>query len=198
MSSIGTTDLSTARTLQLPGALDESPEEAGGVWSVEDGLSTLLKDFDGLEYALVAETADAEALEPRSLAEAKRRPEWPLWEKAIEEELATLKAAGTWRLEDTPPGANIIGSKWVFKAKKDAAGNIARYKARLVTQKFSQIGGVDYDDTYAPVAKLASSCAIIAMANHLCFKLQQIDIKGAYLNGVLNDNKVLFMQHPPG
>jgi Reverse transcriptase (RNA-dependent DNA polymerase) len=101
-------------------------------------------------------------------------------------------------LEEAPPGANIIGSKWVFKAKKDAAGNIARYKARLVAQGFSQIGGVDYDDTYAPVAKLASSRAIIAMANRLGMELHQVDIKGAYLNGVLNNDKVLFMQHPPG
>ena len=194
----GTTDADTACIMHLPSASDEDPDEAGGAWSVEDGSPTLLEDFEGLEFAFAAETADAEALEPRSLAEAKRRPDWPLWERAIEEELATLKAAGTWRLEEAPPGANIIGSKWVFKAKKDAAGNVARYKARLVTQGFSQIGGVDYDDTYAPVAKLGSSRAIIAMANRLRFELHQIDIKGAYLNGVLNADEVLFMQHPPG
>jgi hypothetical protein len=89
----------------------------------------LHEDFHGMEFVFVTETADAEALEPHMLAEAKRRPDWPSWEKAIEEELATLKAAGTWKLEDTPPGANIIGSKWVLKAKKDAAGNVVRYKA---------------------------------------------------------------------
>ena len=198
LSGVGSTDQSTARALQLPGTFAEDPEEAGGVWSVEDGAPALLEDFDGLEHVFAVETADAEALEPRSLAEAKRRPEWPLWEKAIEEELATLKAAGTWRLEEAPPGANVIGSKWVFKAKKDAAGNVVRYKARLVAQGFSQIGGVDYDDTYAPVAKLASSRAIIAMANRLRLELHQVDIKGAYLNGVLNDDEVLYMQHPPG
>jgi hypothetical protein len=108
-----------------------------------------------------------------------------------------LKKAGTWRLEKAPPGVNIIGSKWVFKAKKDAAGNIARYKAWLVAQGFSQIGGVDYDDTYAPVAKLASSRVIIAMANRLGLLLHQVDIKGAYLNGVLNPGEVLYMRHPP-
>jgi transposase InsO family protein len=198
LSGAGSTDPSTARTLKLPGAFVEDPEEAGGVWSAEDGEPTLLEDYDGLEYAFVVETSDAEALEPRTLAEAKRRPEWPLWEKAISEELATLKTAGTWRLEEAPPGANIIGSKWVFKAKKDAAGNVVRYKARLVAQGFSQIGGVDYDDTYAPVAKLASSRAIIAMANRLRLELHQVDIKGAYLNGVLNEDEVLYMQHPPG
>ena len=184
--------------MQLPSSFADESEEAGGAWSVEDGTPVLLEDFDGLECALAAETADAEALEPRMLAEAKRRPDWPQWEKAIQEELATLNAAGTWRLEEAPPGANIIGCKWVFKAKKDAAGNIARYKARLVAQGFSQIGGVDYDDTYAPVAKLASSRAIIAMANRLGMELHQVDIKGAYLNGVLNEDEVLYMHHPPG
>ena len=109
-----------------------------------------------------------------------------------------MNAASTWRLEEALPGANIIGCKWVLKAKKDAAGNVARYKARLVAQGFSQIGGVDYDDTYAPVAKLASTCAIIAMANHLDMELHQVDIKGAYLNGVLNEDEVLYMAHPPG
>jgi hypothetical protein len=101
-------------------------------------------------------------------------------------------------LEEAPAGANIIGSKWVFKAKKDAAGNIAHYKARLVAQGFSQVGGVNYNDTYAPVAKLALSQAVIAMANRLRLELHQVDIKGAYLNGVLGPNEVLYMQHPPG
>ena len=151
-----------------------------------------------MEFVFITETADAEALEPRTLAEARRRPEWPHWEKAILEELETLKAAGTWRLEDAPPGANIIGSKWVLKAKKDAAGNVMRYKACLVAQGFSQIGGIDYDDMYTPVAKLASTCAVIAMANRLSMEMHQIDIKGAYLNSELNENEVLYMQHPPG
>ena len=109
-----------------------------------------------------------------------------------------MKKAGTWRLETPPPEANVIGSKWVFKAKKDAVGNITHYKAQLVAQGFSQIRGVDYDDTYAPVAKMASSRAIIAMANKLGLVLHQLDIKGAYLNRVLNENKVLYMAHTPG
>ena len=114
------------------------------------------------------------------------------------EELETLKAAGTWRLEDAPPRANIISSKWVLKAKKDAAGNVVRYKACLIAQGFSQISSVNYDDTYAPVAKLTSMRTVIAMANHLGMEMHQINIKGVYLNGKLNKNEVLYMQHPPG
>lgn len=147
---------------------------------------------------MAAEISEAEALEPRSLAEAKRRPDWPLWEKAIHEELALLKEAGTWRLVDPPTDANIVGSKWVFRAKKDAAGNVVRYKARLVAQGFSQVPGVDYFDTFAPVAKLASIRTTLAEAAALDWDIHQIDIKGAYLNGELTDDEKIYMRQPPG
>ena len=190
-SGEGVTSLSP--NLHIPSAFIEDPEESGGAWAVKDGLPALLEDFNSMEFVFVAETADAEALKPQMLAEARRRPKWPHWEKAILEELEMLKAAGTWRLENAPPRANIIGSKWVLKAKKDAAGNIVCYKACLVAQGFSQISSVNYNDTYVLVAKLASMHAIIAMANCLGMEMHQIDIKGAYLNSKLNENKVLYM-----
>ena len=70
-------------------------------------------------------------------------------------------------------------------------------KACLIVQGFSQIGSVDYNNTYAPVTKLASLCAIIVMANCVCLILHQVNIKGTYLNGVLWDDEVLYLQHPP-
>ena len=75
-----------------------------------------------------------------------RGGDWLLWEKA------TLKAAGTWDLVEALEGVNVVGSKWVFRAKKDATGKIVCYKARLVVQGFSQIPGVDYFDMFALVA----------------------------------------------
>ena len=72
-----------------------------------------------------------------------------------------------------------MGSKWVFKANKDASGNIIRYKARLVTQGFSQVPGVDHFDTYAAVAKLPSIETVLAIANHHDMELHQVDTKGA-------------------
>jgi len=110
--------------LQVPETFAEDPVEAGGVWTVDDGSPAMHEDFKGMEFIFAAETADAEGLKPHTLTEAKHRPNWPSWEKAIEEELATLKTAGTWRLEEAPPRTNIIGSKWVLKAKKDATGNV--------------------------------------------------------------------------
>ena len=132
------------------------------------------------------------------MAEAKRRPNWPLWEKAINEELETLCQAGTWELTEPPVNANIVGSKWVFHVKKDTAGNIVRYKAHLVAQGFFQVSGVNYFDTFAPVAKLAAIRSVLAMATAEDLELHQINIKGAYLNGELTDHKVIFMQQPPG
>ena len=185
--------LTPAWTAQVSG-FGEETEEEGETWSA---AFEVLEDSEWLEHILIADIAAAKALEPSMLAEGKWCPDWPLWEKAIKEELAMLKAAGTWHLEEPLPGANVICSWWVFKAKKDAAGNITQYKACLIVQGFSQIGGVDYNDTYAPVTKLASLCAIIVMANCLCLILHQVNIKGAYLNGVLWDDEVLYLQHPP-
>ncbi len=108
------------------------------------------ENLDG--YALAAETADAEGFEPHTLAKAKWCSNWLLWESAIKEELAMLKKTGTWELTEPPPEANIVGSKWVFHLKKDAAGNMVRYKACLMAQGFSQVPGVDYFDTFTPVA----------------------------------------------
>jgi hypothetical protein len=90
--------------------------------------------------------------------------DWELWKQAMEEELTMLGDAGTWELVDPPFGANIVGSKWVFKAKKDAAGSVICYKAHLVAQGFSQVPGVDYFDTFAPVARLSSICMVLAIA----------------------------------
>jgi len=91
------------------------------------------------EYAMLAEIGEVEALEPRTLAEARHRPDWTLWEKAIYEELAMLCDAGTWELVDPPADTNIVGSKWVFCVKKDTAGTVICYKAQLVAQGFSQV-----------------------------------------------------------
>jgi hypothetical protein len=82
--------------------------------------------------------------------------------------------------------------------KKDAAGNIVRHKARLVAQGYSQVPGVDYFDTYAPVANLSSIRTTLALAARLNLELHQIDIKGAYLNGELTGDKVIYMCQPPG
>ena len=100
------------------------------------------------EYAMLAEISEREAFEPRILTKAKSCPDWTLWERAIDKELETLCKAETWELTEAP---DIIGLKWVFHAKKDAAGIVIRYKAHLITQGFSQVPGIDYFNTFTPV-----------------------------------------------
>jgi hypothetical protein len=139
------------RGIQLPSTPpDEADDPAIEGENAAALLSAILEDGDDtteLSLALADFTSEAEALEPTSLADARRRPDWPQWEQGIREELATLAAAGTWELANPPPDANIVGSKWVFCTKKDATGNIIRYKARLVAQGYSQVPGIDYFDT---------------------------------------------------
>ena len=150
------------------------------------------------EHTFVVETTNSEALEPQSLSEVQLQPDWRLWGKATEEELVMLKEAGTWRLVDAPEGVNVVGSKWVFRAKKDAAGSVVRHKAHLVAQDFSQVPGVDYFNTYAPVARLASIRTVLVFTTAEDLETGQINIKGAYLNGELTENKVIYMKQPPG
>ena len=151
-----------------------------------------------MEESLMAQMSEMEALEPPSLAVARKSPDWPAWEKAIREELDVLQAAETWETVSEPAGANIIDSKWVFRAKKDAAGVVVRYKARLVAQGFSQVPGVDYFDTFAPVACLASIRTVLAIAAAEDLEIHQIDIKGAYLNGELTNDEKIYMKQPLG
>ncbi len=108
-----------------------------------------------------------------------------------------MKAAETWEIVDKPAGVNVIGSKWVFQIKKDAEGGIVKFKACLVVQRFLLVPGIDYFDTYAPVARLASICSILAMAAALDLKFHQVNIKGAYLNGKLTNEEIIYMHQPP-
>ena len=82
---------------------------------------------------------------------------------------------------------NVIGTKWIFKNKQDAHGIVVRNKARLVAQGLSQVEGLDYGETFAPVAHLESIRMLLAYASHHDFKLQQMDVKSAFLNGPLNE-----------
>jgi Reverse transcriptase (RNA-dependent DNA polymerase) len=104
---------------------------------------------------------------------------------------------GAWRLVDNlPDGKNLVTCKWVFKAKHDANGNIVRFKARLVTRGFSQAYGIDYFETYAPVAKLTTYRTIFALAALEQWEIHEIDVITAYLLGKLDEE--IYMMQPEG
>ena len=130
--------------------------------------------------AMLAAMSNVCGPEPRSLNKAKKSPDWPQWKEVMDEELAALEAHYTWEVVDKPKNVNIIGCRWTFVVKKDAAGNIIRYKARLVAQGFSQVQGIDFFDTYAPVAKMATIQTVLALAVRYDHEIHQVDVKNTF------------------
>lgn len=135
-------------------------------------------------------------IEPTSIQQAMRRPDWPDWLNAIEQELQSLHKAKVWELVEPPPGVNIVGSKPVFKLKRDAEGKIDRYKVRYVAQGYTQRQGIDYNETFAPVAKTASIRALLALAAWHNLFVDQMDVTTAYLNGEID--YPIYMRQPAG
>jgi hypothetical protein len=106
------------------------------------------------DFAMASVTEASQGIMP-SFEEAKKRPDWPKWQEAITAELANLEANGTWELIERPSGVNVVDCEWVLRIKKNAAGEIKKYKACLVARGFTQVYGVDFYETYAPVANSA-------------------------------------------
>jgi hypothetical protein len=124
-------------------------------------------------------------VEPQKVFETLEDPDWV---EAMHKELNNFECNKIWSLVEKPKDfCNVIGTKWVFKNKQDANGIVVRNKARLVDQGYSQVEGIDYGDTYAPVARLESIRILLAYASHHNFKLQQMDVKSAFLNGPLHE-----------
>lgn len=144
------------------------------------------------EWAAVVETD----VEPKTFKQAIECSERDNWNEAMTEEISALQKHDTWELVDLPEGRNLVGCKWVYKAKRKSNGDIDRYKARLVAQGYSQEAGVDYDEVFAPVARYTSIRSVLAIANQLDLEVHQMDVKSAFLNGELSDE--IFMKQPEG
>ncbi|CAL8107783.1 unnamed protein product [Prunus armeniaca] len=132
-------------------------------------------------------------LEPKNSKEALLDCDWIM---AMQEELDQFTRNDVWYLVPRPKDLNVIGTKWVFRNKTDENGVITRNKARLVAQGYSQVEGLDFDETFAPVARLESVRLLLAIACHMRFKLHQMDVKSAFLNGVLQEE--VYVEQPVG
>ncbi|KAJ9540774.1 hypothetical protein OSB04_027280 [Centaurea solstitialis] len=131
--------------------------------------------------------------EPTSYKEAASCSQW---QAAMQEELRALAKAHTWDSVLLPSGKRPIGSKWVFKIKTRSDGSVDRYKARLVAKGFNQEYGIDYEETFAPVARITSVRSLLAIAATKHWPLFQMDVKNAFLNGDLSEE--VYMTPPPG
>ena len=110
----------------------EGEEDTGAA-----GMDEEMVEVSSVEFAMAAVIAEAEALDPATLEEARRRMDWPKWDLAIKAELEVLKKVGTWGVVERLRGRNIVLCKWVLHIKKDAAGRIERFKAQLVAKGFT-------------------------------------------------------------
>jgi transposase InsO family protein len=135
----------------------------------------------------------ASDVEPTSFAEAQKH-EW--WRHAMLDEMTAIEANSTWELVDPPPRVRPIGLKWVYKAKKDAARIISKYKAWLVAKGYVRQQGIDFDEVFAPVARLESVRLLLAHAANEGWAVHHMDIKSAFLNGELQEE--VFVEQPPG
>uniref|UniRef100_A0A6N2LKM2 CCHC-type domain-containing protein n=1 Tax=Salix viminalis TaxID=40686 RepID=A0A6N2LKM2_SALVM len=131
--------------------------------------------------------------EPTSFSQAVQIPEW---QAAMRAEVNALQSNGTLSLVDLPPHKQPIGYKWVYKIKLNPDGSIERYKARLVANGFSQIEGVDYRETFAPVAKLTIVRVLLSLTSIKGWHLHQLNVNNAFLNGDLHEE--VYMKLPPG
>ena len=120
----------------------------------------------------------------------------PVWRKAVFEEMEALEKNDTWERTDLPKGKVPVGCKWVFTIKFNSNGSLERYKARLVAKDFTQTYGIDYKETFVPVAKLNTVRVLLTIAVNLDWPLHQLDVKNAFLNGHLEEE--VYMTAPPG
>ena len=153
---------------------------------VEGSRKRLLKTFE------VCNIDD----DPKTLKEALASRDAAFWQEAVNDEMDSIMANGTWVLVDLPPGSKPIKNKWVFRRKYNSDGSVQTFKARLVAKGFTQKKGIDYFDTYSPVASITSIRVLFALASFYKLYIHQMDVKTAFLNGNLKEE--VYMEQPEG
>jgi hypothetical protein len=153
-------------------------EEAPRRYRTLENLFNTTEEVDPAYSDVCLLTAD----EPATFAEAEKDK---MWQAAMMEEMVSIEMNQTWQLTQLPPGHHAIGLKWVFKLKKDSNGDVVKWKARVVAKGYVQRQGVDFDEVFAPVARMESVCVMIALAAHHGWPVHHMDVKEAFLNGEL-------------
>ncbi|GJR30928.1 putative ribonuclease H-like domain-containing protein [Tanacetum coccineum] len=131
--------------------------------------------------------------EPKKVIQALKDPSWI---EAMQDELLQFKLQKVWTLVDLPNGKRAIGTKWVYKNKKDERGIVIKNKARLVAQGYTQEEGIDYDEVFAPVARIEAIRLFLAYASFKDFMVYQMDVKSAFLYGKIEEE--VYVCQPPG
>lgn len=150
--------------------------------------------YKNLSTSFSAFTSQLSCVEiPKTVHDALKVPEW---KEAILEEMRALEKNQTWEVGALPKGKSTVGCKCVFTTKYKADGTLGKYRARLMAKGFTQTYGIDYLETFAPVAKLNTIQVLLSLAATLDWPLQQLDVKNAFLNGDLEEE--VYMDPPSG
>lgn len=146
----------------------------------------LMDVYEACQFALAVS-------DPLTYEEASEKEEW---RKAMTEELLSIEKNKTWELVDLPEGKKAIGLRWVFKKKLNADGSLQKHKARLVAKGYAQQQGIDFEETFSPVARFETVRTVLALAAQLQWPVYQLDVKSAFLNGDLKEE--VFVTQPEG
>jgi hypothetical protein len=160
------------------------------IGDINKGVQTrrkLIKDLEQSHVAFLSMT------EPKIFEEASQDDDCI---RAMNEELDQIETNNTWELVPRPEDKNVIGSKWVFKNKMNEKGKVVRNKAKLAYKGYAQVEGQDFDETFAPVARLEAIRMFLAYSCHKNFKVYQMDVKSTFLNGDLEEE--VYMEKTEG
>ena len=113
--------------------------------------------------------------------------QYKLWKKAMVEEMEAFDKNEAWDSVELPDGRKLVGSKWVSKKKLNAAGNVKKYKARLVAKEYSQVEEIDFGEIFSPIAKLTSFRFLLSLAATFDLEIDQMDVKTMFLHGDLDE-----------
>ena len=149
------------------------------IGDVSKGVTTRSKLHD-----LCGHFAFISHIEPKNILEVEADSYWLL---AMQEELNQFERNQVWQLTPKPHDRPTIGTKWIFKNKLNESGNIIRNKTRLMAQGYTQIEGIDFEETFAPVARFKAIRMTLAFASFKDFKLFQMDVKSTFLNGFIDE-----------
>nr|GEY07042.1 putative ribonuclease H-like domain-containing protein [Tanacetum cinerariifolium] len=156
-------------------------------------LKDIVYSDDEEDVGAEADFSNLETKEPKRVHQALKDPSWT---EAMQEELFQFKMQMVWVLVDLPKGKRAIGSKWVFRNKKDERGIIIMNKARLIAQGHTQEEGIDYKEVFAPVARIEAIRLFLAYASFMGFMVYQMDVKSAFLYGTIEEE--VYVCQPPG
>ncbi|KAJ0808457.1 putative RNA-directed DNA polymerase [Helianthus annuus] len=177
--------------VRLPPSIDHTPpasdQESSTVCPIANFVS--YEKFSKAHKAFL--TAITKNNEPTSFKQTVQEQHW---RDAMQSEIKALEENRTWTIEDLPSGKRVIDSKWVYKTKFKPNGEVERYKERLVAKGYTQMEGVDYHDTFAPVAKLVTVRCLIAVATKRDWSIHQLDVNKAFLHGDLHEE--VYMRIP--